>query len=72
VASFNWWFQNGHAGLSPHPGPVSHLGALGYVVSEVCSDVGYSALKDLYGDGADLVELYRSKHGDGGLGLSGG
>ena len=72
VASFNWWFHNGLAGFSPPPGAVSHLGALGYVVSEVCSDVGYSALKDLYGDGADLVELYRSKHGDGGLGLSGG
>lgn len=72
VASFNWWFHNGLAGFNPPPGAVNKLGPLGYVVTEVCSDVGYGALKDLYGDGADLVQLYRSKHGDGGLGLSGG
>lgn len=55
------------------PGPTPEeqfeaLGELGWMVKEACSAAGHLALEDLYGDGRDLAELWRAKHGDGGLG----
>jgi hypothetical protein len=48
------------------------LGALGFIMmKEACSAIGHWALEDLYGDGADVAELWKHNHGDGDLGYQG-
>jgi hypothetical protein len=47
------------------------LGPLGFMVKEACGAIGHWALEELYGDGADVAELWKHNHGGGDIGLQG-